>query len=49
VDGKLHRSDGPAWEAADGSKQWWVDGVQVTEEEYPQAVLLYKFRMVLES
>jgi hypothetical protein len=25
-DGKPHRTDGPAYEGADGSKEWWVDG-----------------------
>jgi len=28
-DGELHRLDGPAVEFADGSKEWWVDGVHV--------------------
>ena len=26
-DGKLHRTDGPAIEAADGTKEWWNDGL----------------------
>ena len=26
--GKLHRIDGPAWERADGTKEWWVDGTK---------------------
>jgi hypothetical protein len=26
VDGKRHRVDGPAYEYADGSRQWWMDG-----------------------
>jgi hypothetical protein len=49
VDGKLHRLDGPAREGADGTKSWWVDGVEVTEQDYLEAVLLYRCRMVLES
>jgi hypothetical protein len=24
--GQRHRTDGPAWEGADGSKAWWVNG-----------------------
>lgn len=26
VDGKLHRTGGPAREYADGSKEWWLNG-----------------------
>ena len=26
LNGKLHRTDGPAVEYADGSKEWWLDG-----------------------
>ena len=38
VDGKLHREDGPAIEHSDGSKEWWVNGVQFTEEEFKNLV-----------
>jgi hypothetical protein len=24
--GRLHRTDGPAWEGADGTKMWWLNG-----------------------
>jgi hypothetical protein len=47
--GELHRVDGPAIERSEGSEEWWVDGEEVTEQDYPEAVLLYKCRMVLES
>lgn len=30
----LHRLDGPAVEAEDGSVQFWVHGQQLTEQEY---------------
>lgn len=49
VDGRLHRLDNPAIEWDDGSKWWYVDGKEVTESEYPKAVLLYKCKQVLES
>jgi hypothetical protein len=49
VDGKLHRLDGPAIDWLDLGKQWWVDDEQVSEEDYPAAVLLYKCKLVLES
>ena len=31
---RLHRLDGPAVEAGDGSVQYWVHGKRVTEQEY---------------
>jgi len=35
--GQRHRSDGPAVIHNDGSKEWWVNGVQVTD---PLTILL---------
>ena len=32
LDGKLHRIGGPAYEGADGTKQWYVDGKDITNE-----------------
>lgn len=49
VEGQYHRLEGPAYEGAYGYKEWYVDGVKVAEKDYPQAVLLYKCRMVLDS
>jgi len=34
LNGKRHRIDGPAIEYVDGSKEWWVNGVSMTEEEF---------------
>ena len=34
--GKLHRLDGPAIEWADGTRQWWINGKQLSEEEFNQ-------------
>lgn len=34
VKGKLHRTDGPAVEHADGTREWWLDGVQVDQLEH---------------
>lgn len=31
---RLHRLDGPAVEAEDGSVQYWVHGKRMTEQEY---------------
>ena len=30
----LHRTDGPAIEHADGYKEWFVDGIRLTEAEF---------------
>ena len=35
--GKHHREDGPAREWADGSKEWWLNGKEYTEEEFNRA------------
>jgi hypothetical protein len=32
--GKLHRDDGPAVEDQDGSKEWWINGIKLTEEQF---------------
>ena len=37
-EGQLHREDGPAVEYADGSKEWWVNGQRMTEDEFNRAV-----------
>lgn len=46
---KLHRLDGPAVDSISENKEWWVDEFQVTEADFPQAVLLYKCKQILES
>ena len=30
----LHREDGPAAEAINGIKEWWLDGKNLTREEF---------------
>jgi len=35
---KLHREDGPAVEYASGSKQWWLNGKQVKEENVKKVI-----------
>jgi hypothetical protein len=34
VNDQRHRTDGPAIEHASGEREWWVDGEQLTEEEF---------------
>jgi len=33
LDGKLHREDGPAVDYISGYKYWYLNGIEVTEEE----------------
>ena len=39
LDGKLHRVDGPAIEWADGGKIWYLDGKELTQAQWKQAVI----------
>ena len=34
LNGKRHKEDGPAVIYADGHKEWWLNGKEVTEEEH---------------
>ena len=34
VNGKFHRTDGPAIVWASGHKEWWIDDVKHTEKEF---------------
>ena len=36
--GQLHREIGPAIEWWNGSVEWWLNGVQLTESEFNQAI-----------
>jgi hypothetical protein len=38
VDGKRHRTDGPAIEFATGVKQWYVDGKALTKAQWRKRV-----------
>lgn len=33
MNGKLHRDDGPAVIYPDGTKEWWLNGKKVTEQD----------------
>lgn len=33
-DGKLHRLDGPAVEYTNGNKEWWINGVEYSKEDF---------------
>jgi hypothetical protein len=32
--GKLHREDGPAVEYVNSTKEWYLNGVELTEQEF---------------
>ena len=34
INGKFHRTDGPACEYADGAKYWYINGEEYTEEDF---------------
>ena len=34
VDNKLHREDGPAVDFVDGTKLWYLNGIEYTEAEF---------------
>lgn len=34
LNGKQHRINGPAVENADGTKEWWIKGEQLSEQEF---------------
>lgn len=38
-EGQFHRLDGPAIEYADGSKEWWIDGILYTHEQLLEYLL----------
>jgi hypothetical protein len=49
--GNLHRLDGPAYEGADGVREWWVNGEQLTKDQFDQhyAVRAYQARKEVEK
>jgi hypothetical protein len=42
IHGVLHREDGPTVEWADGYKFWYLEGKRVEEENFEEAVKIYK-------
>ena len=38
LEGKLHRTDGPAIERADGYKTWWINGKNYTEQSFNEYI-----------
>jgi hypothetical protein len=44
---KRHRIGGPALIYSSGTQEYWVGGIQYTEEQYPKAVLEYKLKQLV--
>jgi len=38
LNGKLHRTDGPAIECSSGDKFWYLNGIQYSEKEFNEKV-----------
>ncbi len=45
---ELHRLDGPAIEYSDGSKEWWLNGINYSEEELHQELIKLKLKRLVE-
>ena len=43
---KLHRTDGPAVEYSDGDKFWFINDVELSEEEYLQRTRKKKLELL---
>ena len=48
VDGQRHRENGPAVEWPDGTKFWFINGVQYTEREHKPQVRHIKLKMLID-
>lgn len=47
MNGKCHRIDGHAIQLWDGTKQWWINDVQVTEEQHRLYVDTLKLKSLI--
>jgi hypothetical protein len=45
--GYFHREDGPALEYASGTKLWWINGIQYTEQDYKYKIRSIKLKLLL--
>ena len=45
--GLFHREDGPAIEIANGYKEWFLNGIKYTEQEYKKKMRLKKLEHIL--
>lgn len=45
--GQLHRDDGPAVEYPNGTKEWWLNGEQLSEEEFNEHFIKQRAKKIL--
>jgi hypothetical protein len=45
--GQLHRTDGPSVEWDSGSKYWYLNGKEYTEEEFHQELIKLKLKRLV--
>mgnify|MGYP005849986747 CR=1 FL=1 len=45
--GDLHRECGPAVEYISGHKEWWLNGIEYSEQEYIKKMRLKKLEHIL--
>ena len=46
--GQFHREDGPAREWHNGDKEWFLNGIEYSEEEWKQEVAKIKLKRILD-
>jgi hypothetical protein len=47
INGKWHRENGPAIEYYNGGKEWWINDIQYTEQEYKIEMRSRKLKLLL--
>ena len=47
LNGSLHMEDGPAIEWNGGTKEWWVNGISYTKQEYKYEIRSRKLKQLL--
>jgi len=47
--GKKHREDGPAEEWDDGFKEWWLNGIEYSKEEYLNIINVKNKKKILNN
>jgi hypothetical protein len=46
-DGEYHREDGPAAEYANGYKEWWLNNIECTHQEYKIKMRSKKLKQII--
>jgi hypothetical protein len=46
--GQYHRTDGPAVEGHNGTKAWWLNGMEHTEQEFNNFFLKKRLQRIME-